>query len=304
MPAGAKSATVHIDGRELKLSNLDKLLYPKAALTKRDVIDYYASVSTALLGHLSDRPLTVKRWPDGVEGKFFFQKQAPAHRPDWVATATVPSAGKPIDYVLAQDLPTLVWLANLAALELHTPLSRAQALERPTTLVFDLDPGAPATIIECCRVALTLQGMFENLGLQSFAKTSGQKGLQLYVPLNSASVSFEQTKSFAKAVAELLQGAEPELVVSRMTKTLRRGKVLVDWSQNDHRKTTVCAYSLRAAARPTVSTPVTWREVSAALDARDRSALIFEAREVLARVAEQGDLFAPVLSLVQTLPAL
>ena len=209
MPATGKSATVELDGHELKLSNLDKMLYPKARFSKRDVIDYYATVSPAILGHLHDRPLTVKRWPDGVEGKFFFQKQAVAHRPDWVKTVTVAASKKPIDYLLAQDLPTLVWLANLAALELHTPLSSVAALERPTTLVFDLDPGPPATIVECCRVALTLQGMFENLGLQSFAKTSGKKGLQLYVPLNSPRVDHAQTKAFAKTVAELLQTSDP-----------------------------------------------------------------------------------------------
>ncbi len=304
VPARGKSATVEVAGHELKLSNLDKPLYPQAGWTKRDVIDYYASISTAIIGHLRDRPLTVKRWPDGVEGKSFFQKQATAQRPQWVQTVTLPSERKPIDYLLAQDLPTLIWLANLAALELHTPLSRAEQIERPTTLVFDLDPGPPATIIECCRVALTLQGMFENLGLQSFAKTSGKKGLQLYVPLNSHAVSYEQTKPFAKAVAELLENADPELVVSRMTKTLRKGKVLVDWSQNDHRKTTICVYSLRAQPRPTVSTPVTWEEVSAALASGDPQTLVFEAPDVLARVADQGDLFAPVLSLVQELPSL
>ena len=298
------SASVTVGGRELKLSNLRKLLYPQTGFSKRDVIDYYAAIAPVLIGHLQDRPLTVKRWPDGVEGKAFFQKQAPAHRPDWVQTVTVPAERKPIDYLLAQDLPTVVWLANLAALELHTPLARAGALERPTTLVFDLDPGAPATIVECCEVGLALQGMFESLGLQCFAKTSGKKGLQLYLPLNSRDVSFDQSKAFAKAVAELLESADPDLVVSRMTKARRTGKVLIDWSQNDHRKTTVCAYSLRARERPTVSTPVNWEEVRATLDSRDPAALAFEAGEVLERVAERGDLFAPVLSLVQELPAL
>ena len=298
------SASVTVGGRELKLSNLRKLLYPQTGFSKRDVIDYYAAIAPVLIGHLQDRPLTVKRWPDGVEGKAFFQKQAPAHRPDWVQTVTVPAERKPIDYLLAQDLPTVVWLANLAALELHTPLARAGALDRPTTLVFDLDPGAPATIVECCEVGLALQGMFESLGLQCFAKTSGKKGLQLYLPLNSRDVSFDQSKAFAKAVAELLESADPDLVVSRMTKARRTGKVLIDWSQNDHRKTTVCAYSLRARERPTVSTPVNWEEVRATLDSRDPGALAFEAGDVLERVAERGDLFAPVLSLVQELPAL
>jgi bifunctional non-homologous end joining protein LigD len=299
-----EKATVTVEGRELKLSNLAKVLYPKAGFTKGDVIDYYAAVAAVIVGHLQGRALTVKRWPDGVEGKFFFQKQAPAHRPEWVQTVTVPHERKPIDYVLANDDATLIWLANLAALELHTPLARAEAIERPTALVFDLDPGEPATIIECCRVALQLQGMFENLGLASFAKTSGSKGLQLYVPLNSKGVTFEHTKPFAKTVAEMLESTEGDLVVSRMTKARRTGKVLIDWSQNDRRKTTVCVYSLRAGERPTVSTPLEWEEVRGALASEDASKLSFEASEVLERISARGDLFAPVLSLTQELPAL
>jgi bifunctional non-homologous end joining protein LigD len=302
--AGAKQSSTVIEGRELKLSNLDKTLYPEAGFAKRDVIEYYAAVAETLIPHLQGRALTVKRWPDGVEGKAFYQKQAPAHRPEWVRTVTLPSEKKPIDYLLADDHATIVWLANLAALELHTPLARADTHERPTTLVFDLDPGAPATVVECCRVALTLHGMFENLGLQSFVKTSGKKGLQLYVPLNDTKVSFAQTKPFAKAVAELLEQSEPELIVSRQTKTQREGKVLIDWSQNDQNKTTVCAYSLRATEHPTVSTPLEWDEVRDALDRGDADALRFEAGAVLDRIAERGDLFAPVLSLAQKLPSL
>jgi bifunctional non-homologous end joining protein LigD len=301
---GAGKATTIVEGRELKLTNLDKPLYPQARFAKRDVIDYYAAVADTLGAHLHGRALTVKRWPDGVEGKAFFQKQAPAHRPEWVHTVTLASEKKPIDYLLADDRATVVWLANLAALEMHVPLSRAQTPERPTALVFDLDPGAPASAIECCRVALTLHGMFENLGLQSFVKTSGKKGLQLYVPLNRGDVTFAQTKPFAKAVAELLEQSEPELIVSRMTKTRREGKVLIDWSQNDHNKTTVCVYSLRATERATVSTPLEWDEVRAALDGGDPDALRFEAATVLDRVRERGDLFAPVLSLAQKLPSL
>jgi bifunctional non-homologous end joining protein LigD len=220
-----------------------------------------------------------------------------------VRTATIASERKPIDYMLADDLATLVWLANLAAIELHVPLARAEAIERPTALVFDLDPGAPASIVECCHVGLQLHGMFEQLGLHSYAKTSGSKGLQVYVPLNSADAAYERTKPFAKAVAELLEGAEPDVVVSRMTKTRRTGKVLIDWSQNDAKKTTVCVYSLRARERPTVSTPVEWDEVRATRDSGDPAGLAFEAPQALARVAERGDLFAPVLSLVQELPA-
>jgi bifunctional non-homologous end joining protein LigD len=221
-----------------------------------------------------------------------------------VQTVTLPSEKKPIDYLLAEDRATIVWLANLAALELHVPLARAEAPERPTTLVFDLDPGAPATSIECCRVALTLRGMFENLGLQSFVKTSGKKGLQLYVPLNDPEITFARTKPFAKTVAELLEEAEPELIVSRMTKAARPGRVLIDWSQNDRNKTTVCVYSLRATERPTVSTPLDWDEVRTALEHGDPDALRFEAPAMIERIAERGDVFAPVLSLVQQLPAL
>jgi bifunctional non-homologous end joining protein LigD len=317
---GAKAAETTVDGRELKLSNLDKVLYPQTGFTKGDLIAYYEAIAPVLLGHLAERPLTVTRWPDGVQAKSFFQKQAPAHRPEWVRTATVASAstltgtpvgahpeghrqaGKAIDYTLANDLPTLVWLANLAAIELHVPLARAEAMDRPTALVFDLDPGAPAGIVECCHVGLQLQGMFDHLGLESFAKTSGSKGLQVYVPLNSAGVTYEQTKPFAKAVAETLAAAEPDLVVSRMTKARRTGKVLIDWSQNDAKKTTVCVYSLRATERPTASTPVGWEEVRATRDSGDSASLAFEAAQVLERVAERGDLFASALSLVQELP--
>ena len=275
-------------GHALKLSNLAKVLYQQSGFTKRELIDYYVGVAPVLQAHLEGRPLTVTRWPDGVEGKSFFQKQAPAHRPAWVRTATVESSSKPIDYTLADDLATLVWLANLAAIELHTPLARAEAMERPTALVFDLDPGAPATIVECCRVALMLQGMFENLGLQSFAKTSGSKGLQMYVPLNSPEITYAQTKPFARTVAELLESADPDLVVSQMTKTRRTGKVLIDWSQNDSKKTTVCVYSLRATPRPTASTPLEWHEVRSGLEGGDPARLAFEAKDVLRRVQEKG----------------
>jgi len=299
---GVSTAEATVAGRTLKLSNLDKVIYPQTGFTKRELIDYYAAIAPIMLGHLAGRPLTVTRWPDGVEGKSFFQKHAPAHRPKWVRIATVKSARTPIDYTLADDLPTLVWLANLAAIELHVPLARAEAIERPTALVFDLDPGAPASIVECCQVAIQLQGMFENLGLQSFAKTSGSKGLQVYVPLNDERVTYAHTKPFAKAVAEVLEGAQPDLIVSRMTKARREGKVLIDWSQNDAKKTTVCVYSLRATEHPTVSTPLDWDEVRAGREGGDPASLAFDARQVLERVAERGDLFAPMLSLVQALP--
>ena len=279
------------------------MLYPADGFTKRDVIDYYAAIAPVLLPHLQGRPLTVTRYPDGVDGKAFFQKQSPAHRPAWVQTVPVASERrKLIDFTLAEDLPTLVWLANLAALELHVPLARAPALERPTAVVFDLDPGPPATIVECCQVGLWLHGMFERLGPRELRQDVGLKGLQVYVPLNS-DVTYAQTKSFARNVAILLEQAEPALAVSRMTKALRAGKVLIDWSQNDEHKTTVCVYSLRAREHPTVSTPLEWDELRATLKSADPGALSFDAAAVLERVSERGDLFAPVLSLVQALPA-
>jgi bifunctional non-homologous end joining protein LigD len=292
-------------GRELALSNLDKVLYPAAGFTKLQVIEYYAQVAPVLLGHLAGRPLTVTRYPDGVDGKAFFEKQSPAHRPEWVRTIAVASERrKRIDFTEVADLPTLIWLANLAALELHAPMHRAPALDRPAAVVFDLDPGPPATIIECCRVALWLAGAFEQLGLASFPKTSGSKGLQVYVPLAPGATDYERTKTFAQGVAQLVEQAEPGLAVSRMSKALRAGKVLIDYSQNDKHKTTVSVYSLRARARPTVSTPVEWDELRAALGAGDPARLSFEADEVLARVAERGDLFGSVLSVAQTLPPL
>ena len=290
----ANAVVAEVDGRQVKLSNLDKVLYPEAGFAKRDVIDYFARVAPAVLPHLEGRALTLKRYPNGVDAAFFYEKNAPSHRPEWVTTARVGS----IDYVVVDHEATLVWLANLADLELHTSLALADDPERPTLVAFDLDPGPPATVVECCRVAELLRGMFEGLGLECFAKTSGSKGMQVYLPLNSEA-TFAQTKGFSKAVAELLAREEPGLVVARQTKSARAGKVLVDWGQNDVNKTTINVYSLRAMARPTVSTPVTWDEVRAAKKPED---LTFEAADVLRRVDEHGDLFAPVLTLVQRLP--
>jgi bifunctional non-homologous end joining protein LigD len=303
VPAGQATAVVEVEDRELKLSNLEKVLYPETGFTKGQLIDYYARIAPEILAHLQGRALTVKRWPDGVEGKSFYQKHSPAHRPDWVRTVAIPAGSEEIDYTLCDDEPTLIWLANLAAIELHTPLARAEAIDRPASMVFDLDPGAPADVIDCARVAVALQGLFDGLGLASFVKTSGSKGLQVYVPLNVKDVDFAATKTFSKTVAELFEQNEPDRVVSRQTRAKRGGKVLIDWSQNDRNKTTVCVYSLRARPRPTVSTPLDWDELRAALDHGDPALLTFEAPQVLERVAEQGDLFAPVLSMVQELPA-
>jgi bifunctional non-homologous end joining protein LigD len=300
-----KKTEIEIGGRKLHVSNLEKVLYPQAGFTKGQVIDYYIRIGPVLLPHLKNRPITLKRYPDGVDGFFFYEKQCPSHRPSWVKTAEVPARreeGK-IDYCLMNDLPALVWAANLADLELHTFLHKAPAISRPTALAFDLDPGAPSDMVDCCRVALWLRAIFEELNLQSFAKTSGSKGLQLYLPLNSA-ITYEKTKEFAHALAMRLEREHPGQVVSRMQKSLRKGKVFIDWSQNDEHKTTVNVYSLRAKAHPTVSTPVTWREVEAVAKKGDATKFTFTSEAVLKRVDKQGDLFAPLLSLKQRLPAL
>ena len=302
----ARTATVEVEveGKTLRLSNLDKLMYPEPGYTKGQVIDYYSRVAPVLLPHLEDRPLTLKRYPDGVDGQFFYEKNSPAHRPEWVHAARIGGRRGAIDFTLADDLPTLVWVANLASLELHTSLSLAEEIARPTMMVFDLDPGPPADIVDCCRVGVWLRDIFDSLSVASVPKTSGSKGLQVYVPLNVDDVTYDDTKPFARAVAELLERRHPECVVSRMTKSLRGGKVLVDWSQNDEHKTTVCVYSLRAREQPTVSTPVTWDEVEDCLAAEDAERLRFTAADVLARTDEQGDLFAAALEVEQELPAL
>ncbi len=296
-----------LEGRTLRLSNYDKVLYPQDGFTKGDLIEYYARVAPVMLPHLRDRPLTLKRYPNGVAGAFFYEKNCPAHRPDWVATATVRSSRRgagTIDYCLGQDAPTLVWAANLAAIELHASLARYPAVDRATMMVFDLDPGPPADVLQCCEVGLILRRLFEGIGLQSLAKTSGSKGLQLYVPLNGDGVPYAQTKAFARTVAELLAAQAPDLVVSRMTKSLRAGRVLVDWSQNDEHKTTVSVYSVRAREAPTVSAPVGWDEVEQAHEDQDASTLRLTCAQVLERMTREGDLFAPLLNVVQSLPAL
>lgn len=300
-----QDTVVDVQGKHLKLSNLDKVLYPEAGFTKGQVIDYYVRIAPVLLPHLQGRPLTMKRYPNGVNGMFFYEKNCPSHRPEWVKTTRVWSEGNNrwMDYCRCDDLPTLVWAANLADLELHTSLSLGKDILQPTFLVFDLDPGAPANIVQCCQVGLWVRDIFAKLKLQSFAKTSGSKGLQVYVPLNTA-VTYDETKPFAHEMARRLERQHPELVVSDMKKSLRTGKVLVDWSQNDDHKTTVCVYSLRAKERPTISAPVKWDEVEKCLKNGDPGALVFEAETVLERAKKYGDLFAPVLKLKQKLPSL
>ena len=296
-------AELIVADRKIQVSNLDKILYPKAGFTKGQVIDYYIRIAPVLLPHLKDRPLTMKRYPNGVEGEFFYEKNCPSHRPKWVRTAKVWSEGNQriMDYCLANDLPTLVWAANLADLELHTSLSRKNNIERPTVMVFDLDPGAPADIVQCCEVGLWLRELLESMKLKCFAKTSGSKGLQVYVPLNTA-VTYDDTKSLSRALAQHLEHEHVGRVTSNMSKALRKGKVFVDWSQNDEHKTTVCVYSLRAKEEPTVSTPVSWQEVENCLKKKKADLLKFRSDQALGRVEKLGDLFEPIETLKQKLP--
>jgi bifunctional non-homologous end joining protein LigD len=267
------------------------------------VIDYYARVADAILPHLKGRPLTLKRFPDGVEKFNFYEKRCPKHRPDWVKTATVLAdrVGE-IDFCLCENRATLIWMAQLASLELHPSLAKATNVDRPTVLAFDLDPGPPADVIDCCRIAIRLRELFSDFGLECFPKTSGSKGMQVYVPLNRPSVGYDDTGPFAHAIALLLEKQSPQEVVSKMTKKLRRGKVFVDWSQNNRHKTTIAVYSLRAKDRPTASTPLEWDEVESALKAGKPERLAFEAPAVVKRIEQHGDLFQPVLKLRQRLP--
>jgi len=299
----SNSQVVEVEGKRLTLTNLDKVLYPATGFTKGEVIDYAARIAPALLPHLKDRPVTMKRYPDGVDGEYFYEKNAPKHRPDWVQTVSVWSRHnrRHINYLLVQDLPSLIWLSNLASIEIHPSLALGSEIKQPTMMVFDLDPGPPANIIQCAQVGIWLHDIFSHWGLESFPKTSGSKGLQVYVPLNTP-VTYEQTKLFAHALAQLLESEHRDLVVSEMKKEVRTGKVFVDWSQNDEHKTTISVYSLRAREHPTVSTPVTWEEVERALKKKDASVLTFEAPDVLKRFEKMGDLHEPVLRLKQKLP--
>ena len=301
----APDQIVDVDNKHLKLTNLDKVLYPSARFTKGQVIDYYARIAPVLVPHLAGKPLTLKRYPDGVDAQPFFEKNATKHRPDWVKTAPIWSESnrRNVNYILANDLATLIWVANLAAIELHPSLSLAEDIECPRSMVFDLDPGPPANIVQCCQVAMWLRAIFEHFNLQSVPKTSGSKGMQIYVPLNTKT-NYDETKGFANALARLLESEHRDLVVSDMKRAIRTNKVFVDWSQNDEHKTTISVYSLRARERPTVSTPITWEEVERTLKKKDASLLVFESHQTLERVEKLGDLFAPLLKLKQQLPKL
>jgi bifunctional non-homologous end joining protein LigD len=297
----SQPTVVEIDGRQLKLTNLGKVLYPESGFTKGEVIDYYARIASTMLPHLRDRCTTFRRFPNGVDDTSFFEKRCPSHRPDWVETAPGPGdRGGPIEYCKLSSVPALVWAGNLAALELHTPMSRADDIDNPTMVVFDLDPGAPAALPECAQIGLMIRDVLEPLGLEVLAKTSGSKGLQLYLPLNTTHTQ-DQARDFALTLAQLIEKHHGDLVVTDQKKELRKGKVLIDWSQNAYFKTTICAYSLRARPHPTVSTPVTWDEVD---DAASGAPLSFEAHEVLDRVDELGDLFEDAATLEQELPIL
>ena len=299
-----KKQEVQIGGHRISLSNLEKVFYPATGFTKGQVVDYYTRVAPFILPHLKDRPVTLQRYPDGIGGKFFYEKDAPAFTPKWLQTFPVPrrGGGSPIRYILINDLATLVWCANLASLEVHPFLHRAPAIDLPTAIVFDLDPGEGAGIRRCAEVAFRLKDHLDRLKLKSFPKVSGSKGLQLYVPLNT-SITYNVTRPFARRFAELLEQQHPDLVVSEMSKATRDGKVLIDWSQNSDFKTTVAVYSLRAKRdRPYVSLPVTWEELRRIEKGGDTEQLYFEADTALKRIERTGDLFAPVLQLKQNLP--
>jgi bifunctional non-homologous end joining protein LigD len=306
LPAKAKKRDqeVTVGNRRLKLTNLDKVLYPKTKTTKAEVIDYYARVADVIVPHLKGRPLTLKRYPDGVDRFNFFEKNCPKHRPEWVKTTPIyvdRRAGE-IDFCLCENRATLIWMAQLAALELHPSLSKSTRMEQPTVLAFDLDPGAPAGLHECCKVALRVRELFGAFGLEGFPKVSGGKGLQVYFPLNTK-VTYEQTSPFAKAVAQLLEKQTPKEVVSKMAKVDRRGKVFVDWSQNHQKKTTIAVYSLRAREHPTASMPLRWDEVERGAKRKDSAEkLRFEIPDAIKRIEKEGDLFEPVLKLKQKAP--
>jgi bifunctional non-homologous end joining protein LigD len=299
----ADTVTIEVEGRRLQLSNLDKVLWPDTGFSKAQMLDYYTRIAPAMLPHLRGRALTLKRYPDGVDAKFFYEKECPRYHPDFVEVATAPSRNErhEVNYCVADETATLVWLANLATVEFHTLLSLGMDFDRPTYVAFDLDPGPPAGVLDAAWAAERLNEVLGDLGLECFAKVSGSKGVHVFAPLNTP-VTFDETKAFAHGIARLLEKQHPRRVVSNMRKDLREGKVFVDWSQNDSHKTTVCAYSLRAKQRPTVSAPVSWEELAQARRRKRASDLQFETSEVLRRVEDRGDLFEPVLRLEQRLP--
>jgi len=297
----AKGSTLTIGKRVIPLTNVDKVLYP-SSFTKGQVVDYYVQIAPVMLPHLKGRAVTLKRYPNGSKAPFFFEKRCPSHKPEWVKVATVNGKEGNVVHCVLDDVASLAWVGNLAALELHVPLAKAATPNRPTWLVFDLDPGAPATLNDCAKVALRMRDLLGHMNMESMVKTSGSKGLHLYAPLNTA-VTFDQTKSFARSVAELLERDTPKDVTATMTRSVRTGRIFVDWSQNDQHKTTACVYTLRATDRPTVSTPLLWAEVESLAEGADPAKFSFVADQVLKRVKKHGDLFEPLLKLKQKLPS-
>ncbi len=294
---------VAIAGKRLSLSNLEKDLYPSYGFTKAQILDYYLRIARFILPHLQDRALTLKRYPEGVDQDFFFEKRCPAHHPAWVKTAAVRHGDEePLTFCLANDLSTLMWVENLASLELHVPLARASSPETPDAMVFDLDPGAPANILDCARVALILRDLLIPLQLTGYVKTSGQKGLHVFVPLNRPGTTFAATKKFSRAVAEIMQKNYPDLVTAKMAKESRQGRVFINWSQNDAAKTMICVYSLRAREKPFVSFPLAWRELETLAGQDDPEKLQVIHSEAVRRAEKQGDLFQEVLVQEQQLP--
>lgn len=288
-----------IGGRSLELSNRDKVFWPGTGFTKGRLIDYYEAVAAAMIPHLQGRPITLRRWPDGVDGPTFFQKNAPRHRPEWIGTVRLGE----VDYLRIDEPAALVWAANLAAIEIHPGLAPAPDLDRPAAVVLDLDPGPPADLLTCCRVAQILRGYLDRLGLQAWPKTSGSKGLQLYVPLNNGT-TYDSSHRFGRALAETAEAEHHDLVVSVIERARRRNKVLIDWAQNAPSRTTVAVYSMRAVETPRVSTPVTWEEVDRAVEQEDAAPLRFGPEDVLERIRRYGDLMAPLLDVRQELPAM
>jgi len=300
------ATSVKIGKTQVNLSNLEKVLYPEVGFTKGQVIEYYLKMAPVIVPQVKNRPLTLKRYPNGVDGMMFYEKRCPPHAPPWIKQVTVTSQreGGKLSYCVIDNAASLVWVANLASLELHTLLFTGDDLYRPTWMVFDLDPGPPATVLECIPIALKMRDMLRKLGLESFVKVSGSKGLHMWVPLNRKEVTFNQTKGFSNAIARMMEREDPEHVTSNMKKELRKGKIFIDWSQNDEHKTTVAAYSLRAKEQPTVSTPVEWEELITAQKKKDAKRLTFLAADVIKRVDKVGDLFEPVLKMKQKLPTI
>jgi bifunctional non-homologous end joining protein LigD len=303
MPTKSAAQEVDVDGRRIELKHLDKVLYPETGFTKAQMLDYYSRIAEYMIPHIKDRAVTLKRYPHGVGPDFFFEKACPSYRPGWMKTTGQysESSERQVDYCVVNDRASLIWLANQSTMEFHVPMALRRSVDRPRALVFDLDPGPGMTSLDCAEIALDLQDRLAADGLDCWPKSSGSKGIHIYVPLNRPRMTFERTKNYAHKVAKDM-AAERDDVVANMRKSLRQDHVFIDWSQNSTHKTTVCVYSLRARDEPTVSAPITWKEIRAALKNNDASALLHTTEGVLDRVSKDGDLFADVLQVEQSLP--